>query len=666
MAQLPMYAGFVNSPNTTLTSGITDSATTIPVAELGVFPAAPGKATIGYGATAETIYYGAKSAASGAGNLTSVTREWNKTGTYGAKKAWDAGTQISCQFTEYDGAAFKANIEDHETNKAPLASPTFTGTPSLPTGTTGVTQAIGDNSTKLSTTAYADRAAAAGFDVPIGVEWTTNATSPTLALVNMMGTAITLSSADWARHPIFGRIRRCNLANDGTVTAYYGDAGFSYTGSNGQVMVQFPKMYYAAYSLTNKYRWPLSYVPLPGFKTHPAWIVDGVEKDFIYVSAFEGSVYDVTASAIEVNTIEVTHVPTSNGNLTITLDGNYAFTVAVLSTDSIEGVVDKVVAAGNKTDYQGIVWTVSKVDASHVRYTASAAGLKTTVLMPTAVGVTSTIVKTTPGAGGYVLNDAAGYDFTATTGDLLCSVAGVKPASGWNNTGATMAAFRQLAHNRGAGWELLDFNTVSAIQMLFIIRNQTLNSQAIYRGVVDITDDGLTNMAINTGYTAGIGTNGVDLGNASGECPLVTHYKTAQAAKALSLFGIENFWGSLWKWVDGVNIKADRNPWIADHDFASDTFAHPYVDTGFALAASNNYAVSIAYSSTIDYAFLPLTVGGADNQYLCDYYYQATDNHVARLGGYWDNAALAGAFNWGLHGAASSVGRSIGGRLAFK
>jgi len=36
---------------------------------------------------------------------------------------------------------------------ATLASPTFTGTPSLPTGTTGVTQSVNDNSTKLVTTA---------------------------------------------------------------------------------------------------------------------------------------------------------------------------------------------------------------------------------------------------------------------------------------------------------------------------------------------------------------------------------------------------------------------------------------------------------------------------------------------------------------------------------
>jgi len=44
---------------------------------------------------------------------------------------------------------------------APLASPTFTGTPTLPTGTIAVTQSASDNSTKVATTAYADAAATA-------------------------------------------------------------------------------------------------------------------------------------------------------------------------------------------------------------------------------------------------------------------------------------------------------------------------------------------------------------------------------------------------------------------------------------------------------------------------------------------------------------------------
>ena len=59
------------------------------------------------------------------------------------------GTEINTEFV---------NIAVAVATKADLASPTFTGTPSLPTGTTGVTQSSGNNSTALSTTAYVDAA----------------------------------------------------------------------------------------------------------------------------------------------------------------------------------------------------------------------------------------------------------------------------------------------------------------------------------------------------------------------------------------------------------------------------------------------------------------------------------------------------------------------------
>ena len=49
---------------------------------------------------------------------------------------------------------------------APLASPTFSGTPSLPTGTTGVTQTPGNNTTALATTAFVTAAVAASAGIP--------------------------------------------------------------------------------------------------------------------------------------------------------------------------------------------------------------------------------------------------------------------------------------------------------------------------------------------------------------------------------------------------------------------------------------------------------------------------------------------------------------------
>jgi hypothetical protein len=55
------------------------------------------------------------------------------------------GTEIDTEFN---------NIAIAVATKADLASPTFTGTPSLPTGTTGVTQSTSDDSTKLATTEF--------------------------------------------------------------------------------------------------------------------------------------------------------------------------------------------------------------------------------------------------------------------------------------------------------------------------------------------------------------------------------------------------------------------------------------------------------------------------------------------------------------------------------
>jgi hypothetical protein len=46
------------------------------------------------------------------------------------------------------------HVHPTDSTRAPLLSPVFTGAPSLPTGTTGVTQAVGNSSTALATTAF--------------------------------------------------------------------------------------------------------------------------------------------------------------------------------------------------------------------------------------------------------------------------------------------------------------------------------------------------------------------------------------------------------------------------------------------------------------------------------------------------------------------------------
>ena len=77
------------------------------------------------------------------------------------------GTEIDTEFN---------NIATAVATKADLASPTFTGTPTLPTGTIGVTQSAGNSSTAVATTAFVQAALSALY--PVGAIYI-NATSST-------------------------------------------------------------------------------------------------------------------------------------------------------------------------------------------------------------------------------------------------------------------------------------------------------------------------------------------------------------------------------------------------------------------------------------------------------------------------------------------------------
>lgn len=107
-----------------------------------------------------------------------------------------------------------------------------------------------------------------------------------------------------AAHP-FGDMVRCNLWNDGTVTALYGDR--CYTDSDvanmGQAMVRIPKFYYYTDYAANVYRWFVTTDPtatIDGYavKVHPAFVRNGAPKDYAYMSAFEGY-YNPTTTILE-------------------------------------------------------------------------------------------------------------------------------------------------------------------------------------------------------------------------------------------------------------------------------------------------------------------------------------------------------------------------------
>ena len=101
--------------------------------------------------------------------------------------------------------------------------------------------------------------------------------------------------------------RRCNVDDNGTITAFYGDANYKEDGSNGQVMVYQPKFYYQRIPIntTNgivgkiirKESLIISPTAQSGFKLHPAFIDgNGEEIEYILLSAYEGCAYDTSKS----------------------------------------------------------------------------------------------------------------------------------------------------------------------------------------------------------------------------------------------------------------------------------------------------------------------------------------------------------------------------------
>ena len=116
--------------------------------------------------------------------------------------------------------------------------------------------------------------------------------------------------ADFDRFTMYGGRKRCNVSDDGTIVAYYGDEGYTEDGSNGQVMVFQPKFYYKVVPLKlekntdsgigyhiRRANYYVSSKPKAGFKLHPAFYdTNGNEIDYILYSAYEGSMYDVSAA----------------------------------------------------------------------------------------------------------------------------------------------------------------------------------------------------------------------------------------------------------------------------------------------------------------------------------------------------------------------------------
>jgi hypothetical protein len=118
------------------------------------------------------------------------------------------------------------------------------------------------------------------------------------------------AGSDFDQFNMFGGRKRCNVADDGTIVAWYGDENFAEDGTMGQVMVYQPAFWYKVVPLEvetisdgegyhiRKANYYVATRAKTGFKRHPLFYdKNGEEIDFALLSAYEGSIYDTSEEA---------------------------------------------------------------------------------------------------------------------------------------------------------------------------------------------------------------------------------------------------------------------------------------------------------------------------------------------------------------------------------
>lgn len=296
------------------------------------------------------------------------------------------------------------------------------------------------------------------------------------------------------------------------------------------------------------------------------------------------------------------------------------------------------------------------------------------------------------------------------TDNLLCSAAGASKLSDPNSTNfrggdntaewddtyrsllgrpvtnLTRDQFRQAARKRGSGWEMYTYNAHKTLFWLFAVEYATLDSQKPFNAQKDangFAQGGLgpgptqmtdwikfnnANPLIPCGYTS-------EFGNGSGEKAYVV--KNASGGTHATLManryrGIENPFGHIWKYTDGVNIQVTTGDaglsilWTTDDPSNFSDTSYTGYDKKGNICRTNGYVKKMLLGEDGD--IVATEVGGSSSTYWCDSYYTNTSANrmqVVLVGGYAGHGSNAGLANVNASAAPSGAARSFGSRLCF-
>ena len=188
--------------------------------------------------------------------------------------------------------------------------------------------------------------------------------------------------SDFNKFAMYGGRVKCNVADDGTINAFYGDAEYTEDGSNGQVMVYQPKFYYrrTPYALEDAIKGKIirheslmiSAIDQAGFKLAPVFSND---LDYVLLPAYDGAVIDnklaSIAGATPINNLTIAQAETyaaARG------EGWHIMTLPAESANQMLEIVEFGMMNGQTALESGITSSMSN-NASALYITGSTAAL---------------------------------------------------------------------------------------------------------------------------------------------------------------------------------------------------------------------------------------------------------------------------------------------------
>lgn len=223
----------------------------------------------------------------------------------------------------------------------------------------------------------------------------------------------------------------------------------------------------------------------------------------------------------------------------------------------------------------------------------------------------------------------------------------------WSKSGQTplveitMDDFRNGCKAHGAGYQQYDFLIDLILKELWLVEMATTNCQSIMYGYTNSNSS-----KINTGATDTVATpTGSPISNTDGK-------------HACKYRGIENPWGNIYKWCDGISFSGNSvYVCTVPTDYRAGKTVLPYEYYG-TRASSDGFVKTVAplaEGSLIQY----VTAVDTDvSTYYCDKSFQG--GTILYVCGHFDRNANAGLWYWNGDASASGSGINVGGRLCYK